>query len=147
MPNVLNVYIYLTNICKTATSTQLKTKPPVNHRQREYGFHVVVKKKTRYACIGRRRRLLHETFHNLDLDFSLKRDNTAVLNCLKSILNISKDELNIYETYCEVWAVFISVIFRRVITRMTVNLKQKEDAKLFSFVLNALMETRWSLLK
>jgi hypothetical protein len=51
--NVLNVYIYLTNICKRLRRLPTpRQSPAVNHRQREYGFHVVVKEKTRYACIG-----------------------------------------------------------------------------------------------
>lgn len=154
--NVLNIYIYLTDICKTAnpastsTSNTTATSPQLTTDNVNTAFTWSCKRENT-ICVYRKEEwfkcFIHETFHNLDLDFSLKRDNAAVLNCLKSTLNISKDELNIYETYCEVWAVFISVLFSAC-NYVDDSKSRINDAKLFAFVLNALeMETRWSLLQ
>ena len=55
--------------------------------------------------------LIHELFHNLDLDFS-------TMNILKSARKSYsykfeiKSEYNIYETYCEIWARILNVAIK-----------------------------------
>lgn len=52
---------------------------------------------------------IHETFHNFELDFS-DMDNTYVTDYIINIFNVSSD-VNLYESYTEVWAVMINAMF------------------------------------
>lgn len=53
--------------------------------------------------------LIHESFHNLGLDFS----GVSTEETTQSILDIFpvKSEVNLFETYCEMWAEFLNVLF------------------------------------
>lgn len=68
---------------------------------------------TNEICIFREEELfkvfIHETFHAFNLDFSLHIKNQHVLS-MKHMFNI-KSEFNIYETYAEVWAEIINIVF------------------------------------
>jgi len=54
--------------------------------------------------------LIHETFHNLGLDFIYLNSNTANAEILK-MFPISVIDLRIYETYAELWAEIMNVLF------------------------------------
>lgn len=152
--DILNIYIYLTDIRKTAhlNSKSKNTAPPsqltVDNVNSAFTWSC---KKENTICVYRKEEwfkcFIHETFHNLDLDFSLKRNNDFVMNCLTSFININKDELNIYETYCELWATIISALFSACHYVGDYRAKsQTNDSKLFTHVVNTIeMETQWSL--
>jgi hypothetical protein len=53
--------------------------------------------------------LLHETFHNLGLDFS-GIENKPINECIYNIFPM-KTEGKYFETYCEMWAEIINVMF------------------------------------
>ena len=55
---------------------------------------------------------IHETFHNLGLDFSNSnnKQNDALIEQLFNIEN-NNDGFRIYESYCEVWAEILNCIF------------------------------------
>jgi hypothetical protein len=52
---------------------------------------------------------IHETFHNLGLDFSAQNIK-PVQQSLMRLFKI-RSEMRIYETYCEVWADILNVLF------------------------------------
>lgn len=54
---------------------------------------------------------IHETFHNLGLDFSAQNIN----NLQQSLMRHFKirSEMRIYETYCEMWADILNILFTR----------------------------------
>lgn len=57
--------------------------------------------------------LIHESFHNLGLDFSRLYDSTSVNNAhayIRKLFPIQTD-VNLFETYCEMWAEIINVLF------------------------------------
>ncbi len=54
---------------------------------------------------------IHETFHNLGLDFS-SQNITPVKKALVQHYKIRSD-MRIYESYCEVWADILNVLFTR----------------------------------
>jgi hypothetical protein len=55
---------------------------------------------------------IHETFHNLGLDFSAQN----IHNLQQSLMRHFKirSEMRIYETYCEVWADMLNILFTQV---------------------------------
>ena len=53
--------------------------------------------------------LIHETFHNYNLDFS-KFDNGYSDRFAKKIFNLSVD-FRMYESYCEFWATIFNCIY------------------------------------
>ena len=104
----LNIYLYLTNLKKcipdsrstikqenanTGFTTTCNTKSEIHLYRDEEWFKV----------------LIHETFHNLGLDFSGSKE-TSLNACVFSIFPI-KTDMRIYETYCEMWAEIINVMF------------------------------------
>ena len=59
------------------------------------------------------RALIHETFHNLGLDFI--RLDSAIVNSevteIKKVFPISVPDIRFYETYCETWAELLNTCF------------------------------------
>ena len=54
---------------------------------------------------------IHETFHNLGLDFSTM-DQTDIENRIRQIFPIpSLSNIRVYETYCETWAELMNIMF------------------------------------
>lgn len=105
---IMNIYIYFTDLLKvlplnkklideehvnTAFTTSCSNNTEINIFREEEWFKV----------------LIHETFHNLGLDFSSYNNNIAK-NELLSIFNI-QSKIHFYETYCETWAEIINVMF------------------------------------
>lgn len=54
--------------------------------------------------------LIHETFHSLGLDF-VCMDNSLIEAKVATFFPIKKHDIRVYETYCEIWAEIINVIF------------------------------------
>lgn len=103
----MDVFIYHTNNMKklptkgslspydvnTAFTTSCKEQTEINIFRNEEWFKVFI----------------HETFHNHGLDFS-GIDNTQVCKYFRQIFDIKKD-VGLYETYCEMWAEIIFLLF------------------------------------
>jgi len=81
-------------------------------------------------CIFREEELfkvfVHETFHAFNLDFSLHMTDKHSLK-MKQMFNI-KSEFNIYETYAEVWAEIINIVFLSGDVRVANKMLQAEVA-------------------
>lgn len=54
--------------------------------------------------------LIHETFHSMGLDF-VCMDNTLIENKIGELFPVKKDDIRVYETYCEMWAEIFNVLF------------------------------------
>jgi len=104
----LNIFIYLTDLKKllpsnhkhireenanTGFTTTCNTSSEIHIFRSEEWFKV----------------LLHETFHNLGLDFS-GVNNDGINQCVYNIFPI-KSEQKYFETYCEMWAETINAMF------------------------------------
>ena len=116
----MNIYLYLTDEIKvlprtmrehigqdhanSAATTACQQQTEINLYRGEEWFKV----------------LIHETFHCLGLDFS--EFNTTRTN--KQILEIFpvKSDVRLYETYCEMWAEIINVMFISYFTTKNENL-------------------------
>lgn len=86
--------------------------------------------------------LIHELFHNLDLDFS-SMEMSSVRENMKNIFGI-ESEYNIYETYCEAWARILNIYIIGFLEN-----KDKEDKNKFyiNFELNIERERIFSLIQ
>ena len=104
----LSIYLYLTDIEKivpernividtinanTGFTFTCRSKNEINIYRKEEWFKV----------------LIHESFHNLGLDFS-HYENTHIDKKILSIFPV-KAEVCLYETYCEMWAEILNVLF------------------------------------
>jgi len=59
--------------------------------------------------------LIHETFHNLGLDFS-NLDNREANRRILEIFPVAVKEVRLYESYCETWATLIHTLFLSFLT-------------------------------
>ena len=66
--------------------------------------HVIVYRKEEWFKV-----FIHETMHNYGLDFG-KMDATSANALLHKVFTIQKD-IKLYESYCEVWARIMNVVF------------------------------------
>jgi hypothetical protein len=104
----MNIYIYFTDFKKvlptsektinrenanTAFTTSCQTVTEINLYREEEWFKVFI----------------HETFHNLGLDFS-EVDDKSSRNAILKIFPINS-EVKLFETYCEIWAEIINILF------------------------------------
>jgi hypothetical protein len=124
--NTINIYIYMTDFFKllpnnnttfnvinvnTAFTTSCQPNTEINIFREEEWFKV----------------LIHETFHCFGLDFSnnlnmIKQLETQVVN----LFNLSLVNINVFETYCEINACFINLIFCCFFYKLNTNNKINE---------------------
>jgi len=57
---------------------------------------------------------IHETFHNLGLDFSSMPEKDLATKQILTLFPIQAKDLRIFETYCETWAEIINVLFTAI---------------------------------
>jgi hypothetical protein len=53
---------------------------------------------------------IHETFHSMGLDF-VCMDNTVIESKIGDLFPVKKFDIRVYETYCEMWAEIINIMF------------------------------------
>lgn len=136
----LNVYLYLTELQKTLPSlnehigqehansgftTTCNTISEIHIYREEEWFKV----------------LIHETFHNMGLDFS-GMDNSKINQCILSIFPVKTTQKCFFESYCEMWAEIINIMFisyfstktrtiDRLIKKTIKMLKKEQEFSLF----------------
>jgi hypothetical protein len=105
----INIYVYFTSLLKQLpnsnihvldennVNTAFTTTCPVDSE-------IVVFRKEEWFKV-----LIHETFHNFGLDFSIMNCE-LVNNCILQIFNVNSD-VNSYEAYTEFWAEIVNVLF------------------------------------
>jgi len=105
----LNIYIYLTELKKklptanshikqehanSAFTTTCDSESEIHIYREEEWFKV----------------LIHETFHNMGLDFSAM-NNAKINHCILAIFPIKTTQQRFFESYCEMWAEILNVMF------------------------------------
>jgi len=105
----LSIYIYHTNLLKEFPESNIHILDEENintafTRTCEKKSEIVVFRKEEWF-----KSFLHETFHNLGLDFSDMNN----LSCNSKILEIFpvNSEVNLYESYTEFWARMMNILF------------------------------------
>ena len=92
MPNS-NIYVLDENNVNTAFTTTCPRDSEIVIFRKEEWFKV----------------LIHETFHNFGLDFSIT-NNELINSCILNIFDVNS-EVNAYEAYTEFWAEIINSLF------------------------------------
>jgi len=82
--------------------------------------------------------LIHESFHNLGLDFSSLTNHGAEI--IRDIFPVNS-EVNLFETYCEMWAEMLNVLFVAYFN----NIGKSDSVILKEFEENIQFERRFSL--
>jgi hypothetical protein len=104
----LNIFIYLTNLKKTLPSHSKQ----INQEHANTGFTTTCSSVSEIHIFRDEewfKVLIHETFHNLGLDFS-GIENKTINQCIYNIFPMKTEE-KYFETYCEMWAEIINVMF------------------------------------
>lgn len=84
------------------------------------------------------RAFIHETFHNLGLDFSNMNDLT-IERKISQLFNVeNKHEIRIYESYCETWAEVLNVV---IVSFLVTNNKESFKKE---FDQNMMLERKYS---
>ena len=117
--NTVNVYLYLTELKKTLPT---KMGEPIDEIHVNTAFTSSCSKSTEitlYRIEEWFKVFIHESFHNLGLDFSETFEQNK--NARQEILSIFpiKTECRLYETYCEMWAELINIILINVDSKKT----------------------------
>ena len=105
----LNLYLYMTSLHKTLpqnrwdTISSIEVNSGLSDMCRRESEIIIFRKEEWFKL------LIHETFHNYGLDFSVMNIN-ILTNMMKERFNINSEFL-MFETYTEFWARLINIIF------------------------------------
>lgn len=132
----LSVYLYFTSLKK-----MLSTKNEVlNYNHVNTGFTYTCPSTNGEIVIFRKEEwfkvLIHESFHNLHLDFS-GMNNDHCVKMMHSVFNVPSD-VNLFESYTEIWAKILNVLifsYKLTPTKKT-NHKKEVFYKYCEFLLN-----------
>lgn len=105
---VITIYIYLTDHFKVLSKSD-STLHEINSNSAlttscNYNTNIHLYREEEWFKV-----LIHETFHCFGLDFSGENNNDANVEILKMFP--VKSEVNIFETYCEMFAEIINILF------------------------------------
>lgn len=104
----LNIYIYLTDLTKVLPSNHKR----IQQENANTGFTTTCNTTSEIHIFRSEewfKVLLHETFHNLGLDFS-GVNNDGIDHCIYKIFPLNCEQ-KYFETYCEMWAETINAMF------------------------------------
>jgi hypothetical protein len=137
--NTININLYLTE--------HVKVLPPIGQvigRANVNTAFTTPCSDSTNICIFREQEwfkvLLHESFHNLGLDFSDMKNTTADTQIAK-MFKINSD-IRLYEAYCETWA---EIIHSQFITFFSTRIKDRFDIMMGKLDHILEVETRFSL--
>jgi hypothetical protein len=107
----VDVYLYLTPIKKVLPKSK---KQDISEEHANTAFTTSCAPKTEIVLFREEewfKVFIHESFHNLGLDFSETYGQTKGRHLLKSMFNI-KSDFRLFEVYCEMWAELICVLMQ-----------------------------------
>jgi hypothetical protein len=119
----LNIYIYLTDLPKLLPNTG-----PIGRSHVNTGFTTACSSKNEIYVFREEewfKVFIHETFHAFGLEFI----ENICENTIKNIFHLPNVSLNIFETYNEIWALSMNILFYMHFDRVTFS--EKTFMKLF----------------
>jgi len=122
--NNLCIYFYFTSLEKSLPSSNIYVLDELHVNT---AFTTTCPKESEIVIFRKEewfKVFIHETFHNFGLDFS-DMNNTEVTDCILNFLRVNSD-VNLYESYTEIWAEIINAIFCSFLS-----LKDKNNVELF----------------
>jgi hypothetical protein len=105
---IMNIYLYMTNLKKTLPAIG----KPIKEINANTAFTTSCQQSTEMHLFREEewfKVFIHETFHNLGLDFS-EFDHTKTNAEILSIFPV-KSDVRLFETYCEMWAETLQCMF------------------------------------
>ena len=108
--NGLSLYLYFTNL-KKELPNNASIMLDEHHINTAFTYscpnipEIVVFRKEEWFKV-----FIHETFHNFGLDFSMM-NMTKSNKFVRSIFNVVKSDINLFEAYTEFWAKIINICF------------------------------------
>jgi len=105
----VDVYLYLTPLKKVLPKSR---EQDISEEHANTAFTTSCAPKTEIVLFREEewfKVFIHESFHNLGLDFSETYGQTKGRQMLKSLFNIQSD-FRLYEVYCEMWAELINIL-------------------------------------
>ena len=105
----INIYLYLTSLEKKLPNSNIHILDEINVNTAftttcPIDSEIVVFRKEEWFKV-----LIHETFHNFGLDFSMM-DCSDINQCILNIFKVNS-QVNCYEAYTEFWAEIINALF------------------------------------
>jgi hypothetical protein len=108
----LNIYIYLTDLCKVLPKKQNEPFQEININS-AFTFSCL---ENNEIFIYRKEEVfkvfIHETMHSFGLDFSSLNIDEADDIIKHNFKGIKSNDLRIYESYCETWAEIINILLK-----------------------------------
>ena len=104
----MNIYLYMTNLKKTLP----RIGKPIKEINANTAFTTSCQPSTEMHLFREEewfKVFIHETFHNLGLDFS-EFDHTKTNAEILTIFPV-KSDVRLFETYCEMWAELLNCMF------------------------------------
>ena len=109
--NIVNIYLFLTEHTKHLPQND---NTPISYINANSAFTVGCVDLETSITIYREEEwfkvLMHETMHNLGLDFN-EKDNTDINKIIYNTFPISVNDIRLYETYAEIWANIMNILF------------------------------------
>ena len=107
--NSITIYLYLTSLEKKLPNSNIYVLDENNVNTAftttcPSDSEIVIFRKEEWFKV-----LIHETFHNFGLDFSIM-NSEIINNCILNIFNVNS-QVNAYEAYTEFWAEIINALF------------------------------------
>jgi len=122
----MSVYIYFTPLKKTVPRTNQSKVIKQAHANTAFTTQCM---RTTEMYLFREEEwfkvFIHETFHNMGLDFS-EFDHTESNSHILTVFPV-KSDVRIYETYCEVWALVLNVMFHVALSKKTQTIAKMMD--------------------
>jgi len=115
--DVIEIFIYMTDHIKMLPSSLSASKrDKIKEMHMNTAFTVHCQELVIYRKEDFFKTFIHETFHNLGMDFS--RMTTQISNEIlySEFRNISRIDYKLYETYCETWAEIWNIIIQMYFT-------------------------------
>jgi len=107
---VMNITLFFTDHLKTLAKTKMQ---PLDQQHVNTAFTTSCAPSTEINIFRSEewfKVLMHETFHNLGMDFS-EMDCSEADRLILGLFPIQASEIRLFETYCEMWAEIMNVLF------------------------------------
>jgi len=123
----MNIYVYMTDHLKRLPKNK---REPIDVIHANTAFTTACSENTDihlFRSEEMEKVFIHETFHNLGLDFSSVTNQLGLENQIRAIFPLNIPDIRAYESYCEVWAEVMNIMF---IAHMTSSIEEHKITKI-----------------
>ena len=123
----INIYVYMTDHLKRLPKNK---REPIDVIHANTAFTTACSENTDihlFRSEEMEKVFIHETFHNLGLDFSSVTNQLGLENQIRALFPLNIPDIRVYESYCEVWAEVMNIMF---IAHMTSSIEEQKITKI-----------------